>query len=318
MIGKVITGKSFGGCVRYVVQKPEAAVLDADGIRTDAITAMVADFNLQRRLNPDLEKAVGHIALSWSIHDREKLNAQVMVDRAKEYLEKMQIRNTQYLIVLHRDREHPHLHIVYNRVNYEGKTISDRFQHRRNARVCRELTLKHGYYLAPGKGQVNRQRLKGADKAKYVLHDTIKQALHHAKSWQELESMLHGKDITIDYKHKRGTDQVQGVSFCQGELSFKGSSIDRSLSYGAISRQLEQNQQQALLLSPTSKPHKGIAQAGFSAPVISTSRDLARHDNTGILESLLAPATGQATDSANMNDYHFKKKKRKKKRRIHL
>src|SRR5690606_23362846 len=114
-----------------------------------------------------------------------------------------------------------------------------------------------------------------------------------------------------------GTDQVQGVSFRLGELSFKGSSIDRRLSYGAISRQLEQNQQQALLLSPISKPHKGLAQAGSSAPVISTGRELARHNNTGELESLLAPTTGQTADAANMNDYHFKRK-RKKKRRIHL
>jgi hypothetical protein len=217
--------------------------------------------------------------------------------------------------VLHRDKEHPHLHIVYNRVNYEGKTISDRFQHRRNAKVCRELTLKHGYYLAPGKGQVNRQQLKGADKAKYELHDTIKLALNKAKTWQELESLLQGKDISIDYKYKRGTDQVQGISFRVGKLSFKGSSLDRSLSYGAISKQLEQHNRLSLLSSPDSREQKGLAQAGIHFPGSSTGRNMAPHPAIGPLEGLLAPTIGQAADA---NDYHFKKKKRRKKKRIRL
>ena len=312
-----MTGKSFSGCVRYVVQKPEAVVLEAEGIRTDTIPAMVADFNLQRRLNPDLEKAVGHIALSWSVHDKAKLTDQIMVERAKDYLEKMQISDTQYLIVLHRDREHPHLHIVYNRVSYEGKTISDRFQHRRNARVCREMTELHGYYLAPGKVQVNRQRLKGADKAKYALHDAIKQGLLQARNWPELESLLQVKGISIDYKYRRGTDQVQGVSFRLGELSFKGSSIDRILSYGAISRQLVQNRQQAQQHSIAAKQQKGHTLANTSPGSISIGKDLTRHVPMGPLESLLAPTTGQAADAANPNDYHLKRK-RKKKRRIRL
>jgi len=33
MIGKPITGKSFGGCVRYVVDKKDAVILEANGVR---------------------------------------------------------------------------------------------------------------------------------------------------------------------------------------------------------------------------------------------------------------------------------------------
>jgi hypothetical protein len=111
-----------------------------------------------------------------------------MVDRAREYMEKMEIKDTQYLIVQHQYRQHPHIHIIYNRVDYQGKTITDRFQRQRNAKICKELTVKHGYYLAPGKDQVNRQQLKGADKARYGLFDTISTAVKQAKSWNELSA----------------------------------------------------------------------------------------------------------------------------------
>src|ERR1700761_1658493 len=164
MIGKVITGKSFGGCIRYVVQKHDAVILDAAGVRIQEASQLINDFNLQRKFNPDLGKAVGHIVLSWSVNDAAKLNDELMVMLAKEYLHKMKIRDTQYLVVKHNDREHPPIHIVYNRVDNNGKTISDNFQKQRNVQATKELTLKHGFYISLGKGQVNRQQLKGADK----------------------------------------------------------------------------------------------------------------------------------------------------------
>ncbi|MEB0280333.1 relaxase/mobilization nuclease domain-containing protein, partial [Mucilaginibacter sp. 5C4] len=117
MIGKVITGRSFGGCIRYVVQKHDAVVLDAAGVRMQQVNQIINDFNLQRKYNPNLGKAVGHIALSWSVNDAAKLNDEVMVNLAKEYLQKMKIQDTQYLIVKHKDKDHPHIHIVYNRVS---------------------------------------------------------------------------------------------------------------------------------------------------------------------------------------------------------
>src|ERR1700755_1046231 len=192
MIGKVITGKSFGGCIRYVVQKHDAIILDAAGIRIQEASQMINDFNLQRKFNPDLGKAVGHIVLSWSVNDAAKLNDELMVTLAKEYLHKMKIRDTHSLVVKHNRREHPHIHIIYNRVDNNGKTISDNFQKQRNVHVTKELTLKHGFYLSPGKELVKRQALKGADKVKYELFDAIRSA------------------------------------------KFKGSEIDRSLSYAKL------------------------------------------------------------------------------------
>ncbi|WP_187270153.1 relaxase/mobilization nuclease domain-containing protein [Pontibacter qinzhouensis] len=312
MIGKVMTGKSFSGCVRYVVQKEGARVLAAEGIRTDSVSAMVADFHLQRQLNPELGKAVGHIALSWSIHDKEKLSEEVMAERAREYLEKMGIKDTQYLVVEHRDREHPHLHIVYNRVDYHGKTIPDKLQRRRNAQVCREMTERHGYYLAPGKEQVNRQHLTGADKTKYALHDAISSALGKATSWQELEALLQQKGITLHYKYRSGTEQVQGISFRQGEISFKGSAISRNFSYKGISKQLERNRQQEALLAPEMRPQLRHQASQTTVPerAAFTEAFLARHPIS------LAPTQGQPEEA--LNHHHFRKKKRRKKKRRHL
>lgn len=77
-----------------------------------------------------------------------------MVGIAAEYLSGMGIRNTQFIIARHRDREHPHLHILFNRVDNDGRTVSDRNDRYRSERLCKELTVRHGLYFASGKENV--------------------------------------------------------------------------------------------------------------------------------------------------------------------
>ncbi len=243
MIGKVITGRSFAGCIAYNLQREEASILDASGVRTTSVKDMTSDFNFQRKLNPNLGQAVGHIVLSWSAEDKAKLNDAIMVERAKEYMHKMKIRDTQYLIVQHTDRQHPHLHLVYNRVGNDGQTITDRYQKVVNAKVCKGITLKYGYHLAEGKAQVNRQRLKGSDQVKYEMYDAIKAVAKVAQNWQQLEAALLKQGIQTHYKYLSGTDTVQGISFSKGITKFKGSEIDRSLSYGKLNQLIESNNQ---------------------------------------------------------------------------
>lgn len=302
MIGKIIAGKSFGGCVRYVVQKQGAEVLYGDGIRLEDTAKMTRDFNMQRLLNPDLEKAVAHISLNFSTRDEDKLGNEMMVKLAKEYLEKMDIRNTQVLMVKHNDAKHPHCHIIYNRVGNNGKTISDSFQKRKNVAVCREMTLKHGLYISEGKAKVNRLALKGTDQTKYLMYDTIKVATQTSKNWKQFEKMLAEKGIEIKFKYAGQTDKVQGVSFKMGEYTFKGSEIDRSLSFGKLDKTFEIN-------SVVEKAVKNEWVTKEQSKNIATELLKAVADNRStesLLEMLLEPAIDIALDPSPF--LHKKKK----------
>lgn len=247
MIGKVTIGSSFGGVVRYAMEKQEATLLLAEGVRAEQVRTMIDDFNMQRKLNLDLRKAVGHISLSWSKQDQARLTPDNMKQRALEYMEKMKITGTQFILVEHRDKNHPHLHLIYNRVNNEGKTISDRFQKERNHKACKEITLKYGYHLGKGKQLVNRQQLKGADKIRYELHDAVKVVSATAASWDELITKLERQGIETIFKYNSETSEIQGVSFSKSGLQFKGSKIDRSMSFGKLDVLIQQNQKLAMV-----------------------------------------------------------------------
>lgn len=144
MIGKIIAGSSFGATVSYVM-KERSRILGFEGIEPLGIQDMVRDFKDQTLLNPRIKNAVGHISLSFSPKDADRLTDPVMAQIAREYMERMGIRNTQFLIVRHTDQAHPHCHIVYNRVGNDGQTISDKNIKIRNGRFAKNLQPNTGF-----------------------------------------------------------------------------------------------------------------------------------------------------------------------------
>ena len=124
MIAKIIKGTSLSGMISYMLGKHEgmARVLYAEGVRIDATPSEIAsDFSLQASMRPNIKKPVCHTILSFSVDDKERLNDQTMTEIAQDYLKQMGYSDTQYLIVRHLDREHPHLHICINRIGNNGK-----------------------------------------------------------------------------------------------------------------------------------------------------------------------------------------------------
>ena len=243
MVGKVISGSSFSGTVGYVM-KEESRILEAEGIMPPEVKDMVQDFKDQTLLNPRLKNTVGHISLSFSPKDAPRMTDALMTQIAKEYMQRMGITDTQYLLVRHLDQPHPHCHLVYNRVGNNGQTISDKNIKIRNAKVCRELTEKYGLYLAPGKDDVRRERLREPDKTKYEIYDAIKGSLPKCKSWNELEGKLKEQGIGIRYKYCENTDRKQGVLFSKNGFEFSGSKIDRAFSFTKLDRHFTHVQQQ--------------------------------------------------------------------------
>ena len=245
MIGKVISGSSFSGTVGYVMKK-ESRILEAEGVMPPDAKRMAEDFKDQTLLNPRLKNTVGHISLSFSPKDAPRMTDALMTQIAKEYMQKMDITDTQYLLVRHLDQPHPHCHLVYNRVGNDGQTISDKNIKIRNAKVCRELTEKHGLYLATGKDDVRRERLREPDKTRYEIYDAIKRCLPRCAGWKGLEKELEKQGIGIRYKYCGNTDRKQGVLFSKNGFEFSGSKIDRAFSFTKLDNRFNHLQQQAL------------------------------------------------------------------------
>jgi len=242
MIAKIVQGRGFRGAVSYILDKDNARLLYAEGVRLKDKESIIHSFIVQHKLNPNISKPVAHISLDFSIQDKSRLTDRFMVDVAQEYMKKMGYKYTQYIIARHHDTDHPHIHIVINRIDNNGKRISDQNEKLRNVKICMELTKKHSLYIATGKENLKEHRLKEPDKTKYEIYHDLQNAISECKNWKELKSELFQMGITTEFRNNGNTDKIQGVRFGKNGYEFNGSNIDRSFSYSKINYQLYLNE----------------------------------------------------------------------------
>ena len=271
MIAQISIGEGFGGLVNYAndILKKDTVIIASEGVNLSSNATITASFKAQAKARPSVHKFVGHISLSFSPEDLEKLDDVKIAEIAREYMQRMGIKDTQYVIFRHFDQPHPHIHIVYNRVNNDGKAIKGDTSFTKSAAITKALTRQYGLTFGRGKDKVRREHLKGKDAIKYRLYDEIKAALKESSSWNELPKLLVAKGISIYFvKDKDGN--VRGVTFTDSRrnVTFAGSRIDRSLSFANIERQMlnfihvdDRQGDEPLQLQPKEEKSFGINEA---------------------------------------------------------
>ena len=245
MIGKIMKAASFSRCVHYVTDKEDARIFASNGVLLTTTQDIIDSFEFQRQMNPRISKPVGHIALSFLPEDKDKLTDEMMTKIAREYMELMGIKDTQFLLVRHFDNGNPHCHLVYNRINNEGKTITDQNDFRRNEQVTKLLKRKYGLTFSKGKGRTKTERLRGTERTKYEIYRAIGTALLRCKSWTEFTNYLKANDVEVELVMTRNGSKdlkdLQGMRFTKDGYTFKASQIKRGLSFTAIVSKLESN-----------------------------------------------------------------------------
>ena len=249
MIGKIMKAASFRGCVQYVTGKEGATILASDGVLLGSVDSITNSFEYQRQMNTRISKPVGHIALSFKPEDKDKLTDEMMTKIALEYMELMGIKDTQFLLVRHHDNGNPHCHLVYNRINYHGKTISDQNDFRRNEKVTKQLKDKYRLTYGKGKIETKTERLRGAERTKYEIHNIIVLCLYNATSFTEFKQALKDRGVTMEYVMRPGhedsklAEDLQGLRFTKDGKTFKASQIRRGLTYAKIVSAISRNAQ---------------------------------------------------------------------------
>ncbi|MFR9543424.1 MAG: relaxase/mobilization nuclease domain-containing protein, partial [Rikenellaceae bacterium] len=230
MIAKNIKAQSFAGCVRYVMKK-DAEVLKAEGVMAMSKEDMITSFELQRSVRPEIKSPAGHIPISFAPEDKERMTNEFMVKLAEEYMGNMGIKETQYIILRHHDGDNEHVHIVYNRIDNRGKLITDKNDYKRNVAACKRLKDKYNLTYGANKFRVKREKLRGSERVKHDIYHAIREEIVKCRTMDDLKNHLKNQDIEIEYKFRRGSMDVQGISFTKDNCTFKGSQIDRNFSY---------------------------------------------------------------------------------------
>lgn len=249
MIGKVIIGKSFGGCLRYCLEdkkmandidkmnmKNRAEILQYNLCFGDKVE-LIQEFNEVRKLNTKQSKPVMHITLSLA--PGERLSKQQLTEITNHCAEDLGFDKNQFIAVEHNDTERQHFHIVVNRINFDGKTLSDSNSYKKISDLCRKMEKKFHLVqvLSPTRFLSAQQKnLPRHDQRKERLRVVIAQSLNNSKSYDEFAEKMKANDY--------GIIKGRGISFIDRQaVKVKGSELGFSME--KINEQLKRNLIQA-------------------------------------------------------------------------
>ncbi len=326
MIGKISMGKSFRGCISYCLEdkKQEQSQEALFKNRAELIVfnqcfgdkkELTEQFNDVRVLNSRIEKPVLHITLSMAPEDKiEKSN---LMEMARECAKEMGFENNQYIAVSHIDTGHQHLHIVANRIGYDGKVVSDSQNYKKIAQYCRKMELKYDLkqVLSPRRYLSQEQRnIPRHDQRKERLQQDIKEVLSRSANYQEFEQRMKEKGYQITKGRGISFTDEKKVKVKGSEVGYPLQKIEKILQLKQQLRQVKEDQakqEQSQKLQPvrTIEQYKHAMQE--AEPL---------RDKEGFLTKtigiLLNPTAG--IDNYVPHELLKQQQQQKKKRRLHL
>lgn len=240
MMPKISNGSTFGGIVNYAndIKDKGTTILASRGVELTNNYTIAQSFKVQAMMNRKVENCVGHFSLCFPPEDAHRCTDGFMRKLAMEYMKKMGIVNTQFVIFRHHDKDHQHVHVVYNRVNDYGKTISDGCDVERAIAICQAMTRHYGLHWSDGKMNVDRTRLKGKASIRYAIFDAAQKALADCQTWKEFIKRMEEQGIQVRLAPREG-GKGMGITFTKGNVSMSGYQVDRrSLTFNILYMQL--------------------------------------------------------------------------------
>lgn len=332
MIGKILKSGSFASKVDYVTREkhdhkiytPDTwRILGCNGIMGEKRNQIIASFELQAMKNPRISNPAGHITLSFAAEDRRKLSDAKMLQIAESYIKSIGLDKTQWIVVRHYETDKPHCHIVFNMVGDNGRRMESGRNRYRNKRVCEALTKR--FRLALPKNETpDLDKLHGIERAKAEIRIAATEALKVSNGWNTFARELAKKNIRLIPKYRRGTTEMQGVSFQMGDYKLKGSDVGEAFKYRNLERHFSQYNRQAAPRKAnttySNSPHSGASSISDDAirDVKSTAAfaiDMAANIGEGVgqfLGGLIQPGNG-IDPNAEREAWELSHPRRKKK-----
>ncbi|MEX2233778.1 MAG: relaxase/mobilization nuclease domain-containing protein [Cyclobacteriaceae bacterium] len=245
MTGNMIKGKGFRGALRYNLEKVEKGIAEVLGHSFVEVSekTIMKEIQMVKVMRPNLQKYFYHTSINFP--PAEDLSNEKMKEIAHDYLKSSGFDQHQFIMFRHRDADHPHLHILVNRIGYDGKVMSDSNDFARCEKILRELEKKYNLTevlssnqareRAMTKNELEMMKRTNEPSAKTALQVIIKQALEirPRQSAEEFIQKLENKGVNVLF-NQASTGYVSGISYNYESITITGSKLGNDFKWTTI------------------------------------------------------------------------------------
>lgn len=254
MTGNQIKGKGFRGALRYNLEKVEkgiAEVLDHSFVSAFEKSIM-KEVQMVRAQRPNLQKYFYHTSINFP--PCEDLANETMKQIGQDYMVANGFTQHQFIMFRHHDADHPHLHILVNRIGYDGKVLSDSNDFARSEKVLRELEIRYDLTKvnssrqarerAMTKNELEMMKRTNEPSQKMKLQVLIRGILQEKQGMTtgEFIKTLEGKGINVLF-NQASTGFVSGISYGYEGIILKGAKLGNDFKWGTIKNSINYEQE---------------------------------------------------------------------------
>lgn len=197
------------------------------------------EFQCIQQMNNDCKRNTLSFVISPTIQDGQRLKAKELEKVTQEFINKMKLMERQAIAFVHRDKEHTHIHLYVNRIDFKGLAYKDSFIGKRSQQAAEKVaeqlkltTVKQVQFERDFQTRELRNEIKRRHELtlKYQKPENYQQYLDGMK--------VNGVEVMPSI-NKQG--KLQGFRFHFQGNSFKGSEIHRNMGMAGIGRSIAQN-----------------------------------------------------------------------------
>ena len=279
MIGLAKACSGGGTLFNYILDEEKGYELDRNLLSGSTPKEMFDEMKMIQDFNQRATNKTFSMVLSPHVADGKNLSNDDLKKLTQDYLNKLGIdtQKQQYVVFVHTEKQHKHVHIIANRVKPDGKLISDHHIGKQAQWIAHSIAKENGLISAK---QVMFDKLNEIDSSK-VLNNSIRNLIYN--SHQEIiKTNPQTFSKYIDAMHKKGYEvypvinkqkEIQGFRILHkmSKTDFKMSEVNRSMSAAGLMKsglKNDLNNQYNSTLNKISKINEKSLEKSFEKNII--------------------------------------------------
>lgn len=226
MISKAKSIKGSVASVSYILNdKGEAYELARQGIASQKPGEIMKEFRMMQECNTRCENNMVSMVISPS--SEKKFTNPELQTILQQHLKHLKLDKNQYLATVHMSTGKPHIHVLVNRIDYEGKAVSDKFISKNSQEMSERIAKQQGLLTAKDWKKINDQTYSPVKEEIKSAHSFAK---NNSRSYEEYKELMQNRGVqVVDTINKSGQLQGFKVTHKASDLTFKASEVGKNI-----------------------------------------------------------------------------------------
>ncbi|MFD0834871.1 relaxase/mobilization nuclease domain-containing protein [Mariniflexile aquimaris] len=226
-------------------QEKDAEIVLKEFLYSDSPAEITKEFKMLQDQNHNCTKNTISFIISPTIEDGKRLETKDLNEITKRFINEMKLGERQAIAFVHKDKEHRHIHLYVNRIDFNGVAYNDSFIGKRSQLAAEKVAEQMGLTTVKQvqfEKQFNLGEIRSEIKRRHDL--TMKQFKPRSFDDYVKTMQVNGVKVipTINNQNK-----LQGFRFEFNGHNLKGSEIHRNMSVGNIGKQISSIQGKSIL-----------------------------------------------------------------------